>query len=92
MENNQTRQTQNSLVREYTFNLRHEWLKASRFKRAKRAIKALRELVKRHMKVEEVKISNAVNNFVWNHGARKPPAKIRVIVEKKGNVAYVDLA
>jgi len=79
-------------VREYTINLRREWLKASRFKRAKRAVKALREFIKRHLKVEDVIISNAVNNFIWKRGIRKPPAKITVIAEKKDNKAFVDLA
>ena len=78
--------------REYTLNLRREWLKASRFKRAKRAIKALREFIRRHLKVNEVIISNAVNNYIWKRGIRKPPAKITVMVEKKDDKAFVDLA
>jgi len=79
-------------TREYTFNLRHYWLGASRYKRAKKAIKALRELVKKHTKAERIIILNRVNEYIWNRGARKPPAKIKVFVEKKGNTAIVDLA
>ena len=81
-----------TIVREYIVNLRQEVIKAPRFKRAKRAVKALKEFVKRHLRVEEVKISNELNNYIWNRGIRKPPTKFKIVAKKENNIAYVDLA
>ena len=39
------------LEREYIVPLRREWLKVAKFKRANRAVKALKKFLARHMKV-----------------------------------------
>jgi len=80
------------IERIYNVNLRRGWLKAPKWKRAKRAVKELKDFIKRHMKVELVKIANEVNNFIWKRGMRKPPHHIKVRVVKKDNVAEVYLA
>ena len=53
---------------------------APRTRRAKRAIKEVREIVMRHMKVdaEHVWIDASVNEKVWENGIRNPPSKITV--------------
>ncbi len=40
------------------------------------------------MKVEDVKISNEVNEMIWFKGAEKPPRKVEVkaVKDKDGNV------
>ncbi|WP_456482369.1 50S ribosomal protein L31e [Methanopyrus sp.] len=63
--------------RVYTVPLR-EARKAPLKKRAPRAVKALRQFIERHMKAEEVKIGNDVNEKIWERGIKKPPSKIRV--------------
>ncbi len=50
--------------------------------RAKRAIRLIREYVKRHFKkAETIIISNEVNELVWSRGIEKPPRRIRVEIE-----------
>ena len=74
-----------------TLNIRKHVLKAPRFQRAKKAIKVLRELLKRYTKSEIVKISKSLNEFIWSRGIKKPPVKIKVKILKKDNVAYADI-
>jgi large subunit ribosomal protein L31e len=73
--------------RAYTVNLREAW-KAPRKRRTPRAIRVLREFVKRNMKVESVIISNEINEEVWERSTEKPPhkLKIRAVKDKEGNV------
>jgi large subunit ribosomal protein L31e len=57
-------------------------------KRTPRASRVLRAFVKRHMKAENVEISNAVNEELWARGIRKPPRQItvRLVKDKEGRV------
>jgi large subunit ribosomal protein L31e len=73
--------------RAYTVNLREAW-KAPRKHRAPRAIRVLKEFVKRNMKVESVIVSNEINEEVWSRSIEKPPRKlkIRAVKDKEGNV------
>ena len=77
------------IERIYTINLRKEWLKEPRAKRAKRAIKTVRDFVGRHTKAKEVKISKGINEMIFAHGFKKPPGKIKVKV--KGDVSAVEV-
>ncbi|MCX6769905.1 MAG: 50S ribosomal protein L31e [Candidatus Micrarchaeota archaeon] len=56
-----------------------------RNKRGKRAIKNIREFALRHMKAEEVKISEGVNSAILRDGIQKPPRKIKVRIVKDEN-------
>ena len=71
----------------YIIPLRREWLKQTRVKRAPRAIRAIRAFLERHVKAKEVKVDPALNEIIWQRGAKKPPAKIKVKVEIKDDVA-----
>jgi large subunit ribosomal protein L31e len=73
--------------RTYTIPLRRVW-GPPRGKRTPRAVRLLRAFVKRHMKVENVEISNEVNEELWARGIRKPPRKItvRLVKDKEGRV------
>lgn len=53
-----------------------------RTKRARRAIKLVREFALRHMKAEEAKISEGVNSLVFRDGMQKPPRRIKVRIAK----------
>lgn len=70
-----------------TLNMRKVWIRP-RKKRASRALRVLRENVKKQMKVEDVRISNEVNEAIWSRGAEKPPRKVEVkaVKDKDGNV------
>jgi len=71
------------LEREYIIPLRCEWKKVPRYKRAKKAIKAIREFLVRHMKIRDrdlnkIKIDKYLNEEIWFRGIKKPPAKIKI--------------
>jgi len=83
----------------YTIPLGKAWI-APPNKRAPRAIRIIKDFVKRHMKLEarvegieeeepkRLIISNKVNERVWKRSIQKPPRKIRVRAAKDrdGNV------
>jgi large subunit ribosomal protein L31e len=71
----------------YTVNLRDLWT-APKDKRAPKAVRTLREFVKRHMKVDNVKVSNEINQEIWARSIQKPPRKlkIRAVKDKEGQV------
>lgn len=55
-----------------------------RWKRANRAVSAIREYLTKHMKAEPemVKIDKTINEKVWSRGNGKPPLSIRVRAAK----------
>jgi large subunit ribosomal protein L31e len=76
-----------TLEREYIVPLRREWLKVAKYRRGKKAVKALKEFIAKHMKIydrdlRKVKINIDLNNEIRFRGMKKPPAKIRVKARK----------
>jgi Ribosomal protein L31E len=84
----------------YTIPLGKAWV-APRNRRAPRAIRIIRDFIRKHMKLEagkgeedeeaeqkKIVISNEVNEKIWSRGIEKPPRKIRVraVKDKDGNV------
>ena len=83
----------------YTIPLGRVWIVPPK-KRSPRAIKMIKDFVKRHMKLEpqgemeeeeepkRLIISNEVNERVWRRGIEKPPRKVRVRAakDKDGNI------
>jgi large subunit ribosomal protein L31e len=85
----------------YTISLGKAWVAVPK-KRAPRAMKMIKDFVKRHMKFEargeleeeeeeepkRLVVSNEVNERVWRRGIQKPPRKVRVRAakDKDGNV------
>ena len=72
----------------YTISLRHAWVVTPRGKRAPRAVRDVRAFVSRHMKAEEVAMSDEINSAIWSRGINKPPRKImvRAVKDKEGKV------
>jgi len=79
-----------TLEREYIIPLRAKWLKAVKHKRAKKAVRAIREFLAKHMKAEmqNIKIGKWLNNELWRRGIKKPAAKIKIkaVKDEKGIV------
>lgn len=83
----------------YTVPLGKAWIMPPK-KRAARAVRILRDFLKKHMKLEargegeeeeepkRLIITNEVNERIWGKGIEKPPRKIRVRTakDKDGNV------
>ncbi len=70
------------IERVYNVPLRKEWLKVPKYKRAKKAVAALREFLQKHMKSENVKLGPEVNKLLWVHGIKNPPHHVKVTVMK----------
>lgn len=72
----------------YTIPLRHVWVVTPRGRRAPRAVRDVRNFVARHMKSDEVAVSDEVNSEIWKRSINKPPRKItvRAAKDKEGKV------
>jgi len=78
-----------TLERTYTIPLRKAFMKAPKYRRAKRAVNALREFVQKHMKSDNVLIGPKLNLKIWEHGIKVPPHHVKVTAikdEKEGTV------
>ena len=78
------------LEREYIVPLRKRWLKVQEYKRANRAVKALKQFIAKHMKIydrdlRKIKVEQILNNEIRFRGMKKPPAKIKVKAKKYDN-------
>ena len=56
--------------------------KGPRNKRAKKAIRYLRDYMTRHFKPESLVITQEVNERIWQRGIQKPPRKLKVRATK----------
>ena len=75
----------------YNVPLRREWLKVPRYRRTKKAVRALRGFIAKHTKVEDVRIGKYLNLRLWEHGRKNPPHKITVKVTKEKDFVRVEL-
>jgi len=73
--------------RVYTIPFRKAWA-TPRGKRAPRVSRMVRDFARRHMKSDNIKISNEVNEELWAGGTKKPPRqiKVRIVKDKEGKV------
>ena len=51
--------------------------------RSPKAIRLVREFLKKHMKSEDIKIDNSINEKIWERGIQKVPPKIKVKATKE---------
>jgi large subunit ribosomal protein L31e len=82
------------IEREYTVPLRVGWLKVPKYKRAKKALKTLKEFMVKHMKVYDrdlakIKVDVLLNNEIRFMGMKKPLPyiKVKAIKYENGEVA-----
>jgi large subunit ribosomal protein L31e len=71
--------------RTYVIPLRKEWLKTVKYKRAKKAVRAIKEFLVRHMKAAEmdkVKIGTYLNLELWKHSIKQPPSRVKITATK----------
>lgn len=71
-----------ALERTYTIPLRRETLKTPRYKRAKKAIAALKQFGERHLKTTDIKLGKYLNMKVWENGIRNTPHSVKVTAVK----------
>jgi large subunit ribosomal protein L31e len=87
----------NILEREYVINVRKEVLKVPAYKRAKKAVKAIKQFLAKHMKVEDrdlrkVKLDQYLNEEIWQRGIKKPLMRIKVKAKKKAGIVQAELS
>jgi len=78
--------------REYNVPLRQEWLKVASYKRAKKAVTALRQFLVKHMKADDVgniHIGAFLNKEIWKHGIKNPPHHVKIKTRKFGDGTVV---
>jgi len=82
-----------TMVEEKTFNipLRKEFLKVPKYQRSKKAVKAVKEFLQKHMKSENIKLGTKLNEFVWKDGIRNPPHHVKVNVKVEDTIVYAEL-
>ncbi len=81
------------MERKYNIPLRKEWMKVPYYKRSKKAAKAVREFLARHMKaeLENVKIGKWLNQEILKRGRKNPPHHVEVNVIKEGIIVRAEL-
>ena len=90
-------ETKVELEREYVVPLKRGVLNVPHYRRAKKAVKVLKEFMVRHMGVRDrdlrkVKVDINLNNEIWFRGIKKPMNKIKVKAKKIDGIVYVELA
>lgn len=78
------------IEREYVIPLREKCRPVPRYKKTNKAIKSIKEFVARHMKIydgdlNKIKVDPYVNEYMWAHGIKNPPQKIKVKAIKDAN-------
>lgn len=79
------------LERSYVIPLRKGFVKVPKYYRSKRAINQIKDFISKHMKSEDIKIGKELNEYVWKHGIKNPPGKVKVKAIKDGNTVTVEL-
>ena len=69
------------LTRSYTVPLGIAF-EAPPYRRAKVAIRMIKEFTTRHMKATEIRIAKEVNELVWARGIRHPPRRIKLEMDR----------
>jgi large subunit ribosomal protein L31e len=78
------------IEREYVIPLRSQVKFAPRYKRAKKAIRTIKEFLAQHMKIrdrdlDKIKLDKYLNEAVWARGIRHPPHKVKVKATREAN-------
>lgn len=76
------------MERIYTIPLR-DVKKVPRTIRSPKAVRHIKEFLKKHMKSEDIKIDATVNEKIWERGIQKIPPKIKVkaVKDEDGTVS-----
>jgi len=83
--------------KEFIIPLRRKFKKTASYRRAPKAIRAIKEFLVRHMKVydrdlKKIKLDKYLNEFVWTRGIKNPPAKIKIRAFIDGDFIRAELA
>jgi len=80
------------LERVYNVPLRKEFQKAPEYVRTKKAVKALRKFLLKHMKAKQIKIGRYLNLELWKQGIRNPPHHVKVnCIKHEDGLVYAEI-
>ena len=68
-----------------------EVFEAPKPKRANKAVRVIRDYLKRHTKAKTVKLDASINEAIWEKSREKPPRKIKVKAITEEGVATASL-
>jgi len=66
----------------YTIPLRKVFETKPSYKRSSKAVAAVKSFVSKHTKASEVRVSQKLNQEIWEKGGKKPPRRVQVKVTK----------
>ena len=75
----------------YVVPLRKEFQKAPRYKKTSKAVRALKEFLKKHTKSDKIKIGKYLNEELWKNGPKNPPSKVKIRVTKEKDIIKAEL-
>src|SRR3990167_7181621 len=83
--------------REFIIPLRRKFKKTASYRRAPKAIRAIKEFLVRHMKVydrdlKKIKLDKYLNEFIWTRGIKNPPSKIKIKAFVDGDFIRAELS
>jgi len=64
--------------KQFMIPLRKSFVKVPEYVKTKKAMNAIKKFIARHMKVEEVKIGQQLNLYMWKRGRKNPPPRVKV--------------
>ena len=85
------KESKSTFEREYTIPLRKGFRQIVSHKKTPRAVREIFAYLKRHTKAENIKLGMHLNEHLWQHGSKNPPAKVKVHVVVKDGVATAEL-
>jgi large subunit ribosomal protein L31e len=77
--------------RTYIIPIRRLSLTVSRWRKAKKAVSVIRKFMKRHMKSDDIKIGQELNELIWERGGKTVPAKVEVHAVREKGITAVNL-
>ena len=72
-------------TRDCTVNLHKALYKIQFKRRAPRAVRHIKNFVRKTMHTEDVRIDGKLNQFIWSEGIKNVPRKVRVRISRKKN-------
>jgi large subunit ribosomal protein L31e len=85
------KKTSKKLERAYVVPIRRSTVKTARYLRAKKAVSTIRKFMKRHMKSDDIKIGQELNEVIWARGGKYVPGKLNLTAVKEDDVVKVNL-
>ena len=71
-----------AVERTLTINVRKQVMMVPAYRRAKKAVTAIRQHLQKHMKSDNVKLGKYLNLKLWEHGIKNPALRITVVAKK----------